>query len=577
MKIKKTWFSYLLWGLFSVIMFACVGFSALSTMQGQTILDYIPPLGIYYGIFIAGTVLTTVLLYVYCKYLRSKLKTSEESLRAVPTGLFFAIFCVIGLSIRIVTLVASYNGFRGDTSYYDVATNAILFSDLSSITNLGRVYIEILHFIFQFIGNKFFAGLILQLIIQFATMFFLFFSLKNLLNKVVAWVALLLYCFLPGSFMGVTYLTPDCILAFFICAELFFLSLLLSFNANDSNKTLNVPGYIISYLAFGLFSGLILYLDILGSVLILIAILSFILLRKKEPESNIEKPLLQILIFISGCVLSFMAFIFLESVIDKKTFMDTLSAFGSNFIPADGFNLTLLCPHYGFYDVLVLYVLSGSWFVTFMKSRLDKAFPYVMLIVFSVIFKFFSLNTGDYQAVISFCWIVVSAIGATNIHAFWGDMQTEANVSETVSDKNRMKSNMSKQKASNASDLGVKSQPDRTNEDSLPQLRTYVKADSNQKSENTVNNNSGKTVSANRNLDIHADTNTNNSDTGDKQPVEKKLPDPPQSFARPRMLKNPLPGPKPHVPKEMNYDYFPKANEMDYDIKDMRGKEYYDI
>ena len=43
------------------------------------------------------------------------------------------------------------------------------------------------------------------------------------------------------------------------------------------------------------------------------------------------------------------------------------------------------------------------------------------------------------------------------------------------------------------------------------------------------------------------------------------------------MLKNPLPGPKPHVPKEMNYDYVPKANEMDYDLKDIRGKEYYDI
>ena len=67
MKIKKTWLNYLVWGLFSVILFACVGFSALSNIQGQTILDYIPSLGIYYGIFLAGSVLVTVLLYVYCK------------------------------------------------------------------------------------------------------------------------------------------------------------------------------------------------------------------------------------------------------------------------------------------------------------------------------------------------------------------------------------------------------------------------------------------------------------------------------------------------------------------------------
>ena len=555
MKIKKTWLNYLVWGLFSVILFACVGFSALSNIQGQTILDYIPSLGIYYGIFLAGSVLVTVLLYVYCKYLRSKLKTSEDSIKAVPTGLFFSIFCVIGLSIRIVTLVASYNGFRGDTSYYDVASNAMLFSDLPNVTNLGRIYIEILHFIFQFIGNKFFAGLILQLIIQFATMFFLFFSLKNLLNKVVAWVALLLYCFLPGSFMGVTYLTPDCILTFLICTGLFFLSLLLSSNENRSDKAFNVPGYILSYLSFGLFSGLIVYLDIIGLVFIFIAILSLILLRKKDAQFGLEKPLLQIVIYASGCVLSFLGFEFLQSFMDKMSFTDTLSAFTANFIPLNGFNLTLLCPHYGFYDVLILYVLSGSWFVTFMKSKQDKAFPYVMLIVFCVVFKFLSLNTGDYQALISFCWIAVSAIGVTNIQAFLEEKQAELNKTDAVSKQREDKNTVNMQNGSNKRNSGVNSYPDRSNEDSVPVLRAYTKPDSNLKEQ----------------------SNTNTDSEAKATPVEKKLPEPPQSFARPRMLKNPLPGPKPHVPKEMNYDYVPKANEMDYDLKDIRGKEYYDI
>ena len=46
---------------------------------------------------------------------------------------------------------------------------------------------------------------------------------------------------------------------------------------------------------------------------------------------------------------------------------------------------------------------------------------------------------------------------------------------------------------------------------------------------------------------------------------------------KPKMIKNPLPGPKPHVAKELSYDYIPKAGEMDFDIKDISDKDDYDI
>ena len=42
-------------------------------------------------------------------------------------------------------------------------------------------------------------------------------------------------------------------------------------------------------------------------------------------------------------------------------------------------------------------------------------------------------------------------------------------------------------------------------------------------------------------------------------------------------IKNPLPTPKPHVSKELTYDYDLKPSDMDFDIKDLKGKDYYDI
>ena len=42
-------------------------------------------------------------------------------------------------------------------------------------------------------------------------------------------------------------------------------------------------------------------------------------------------------------------------------------------------------------------------------------------------------------------------------------------------------------------------------------------------------------------------------------------------------IKNPLPTPKPHVSRELCYDYDLKPSDMDFDIKDLKGKDYYDI
>ncbi|MBQ8247693.1 MAG: glycosyltransferase family 39 protein [Lachnospiraceae bacterium] len=50
-----------------------------------------------------------------------------------------------------------------------------------------------------------------------------------------------------------------------------------------------------------------------------------------------------------------------------------------------------------------------------------------------------------------------------------------------------------------------------------------------------------------------------------------------QPERKPKLIRNPLPGPKPHVAKELSYDYTPKASEMKFDLEDMRGRDYYDI
>ncbi|MBR3039941.1 MAG: hypothetical protein IKI20_04715 [Lachnospiraceae bacterium] len=60
--------------------------------------------------------------------------------------------------------------------------------------------------------------------------------------------------------------------------------------------------------------------------------------------------------------------------------------------------------------------------------------------------------------------------------------------------------------------------------------------------------------------------------TPEKPAMEEK-----KAEEKPSFIKNPLPGPKPHVSRELVFDYELKDDEWDYDLKDISGKEYYDI
>ena len=52
-------------------------------------------------------------------------------------------------------------------------------------------------------------------------------------------------------------------------------------------------------------------------------------------------------------------------------------------------------------------------------------------------------------------------------------------------------------------------------------------------------------------------------ETGEEEPV--------------KLIENPLPTPKKHVPKEMDFDIEPDPDHMHFDVVDMKGKDFFDI
>lgn len=511
MKIKKTWFSYVLWGLFSIILFASVGVSAIGMSQKTNVMEYLPAIGMYYGIFILGTIIFVVFFVLYHKYIKEKLDFSNyEEIKSIEK-LFLSLGCIAAVVMRVVAVVASYGNFKGDSSFYDMAILNDVGMNISELTNGDIVYVALLRFLFQFFGNKAIIAMSLQIVFQVITLIFVFHMAKNAIGKFAAWFSLLLYAFLPGSFLSITYISPDNMIVTVLMLYLFVLSCVVK-TSKDHKFTTN--GQFFLFVLLGFLAGLASYFDIIGVAFFPITIFALCSYKSEEQDMAVYKPGLQVLFF----ALSFLIFAPLLicglSFFFRGGYLESLISYGQQFIPANGFNLTLLNPHYGSYDAVALYVLAGVWFVAFLKSKIDYAFPFVLMIICSTVFVFLGFKTGDYTSVSSILWILCATVGITSINVFEKE--------ETLKKKTEKNEKTEKQTVAKSSN----------------------------------NNEDKKEMDTKSKIGIVKNENTN---------------------TQTKLIKNPLPQPKPHVPKEMNYDYIPKPNEMDYDLKDMRGKEYYDI
>ena len=54
MKLTKTWLSYIIWGLFSIVFFTNIGIAAIEIHQKNNMSDFLIPMVIMYGGTIAG-------------------------------------------------------------------------------------------------------------------------------------------------------------------------------------------------------------------------------------------------------------------------------------------------------------------------------------------------------------------------------------------------------------------------------------------------------------------------------------------------------------------------------------------
>ncbi len=409
MRFKRNALNYITWGLLCVILFAGVGISAIGVSEANSSSTYLFYVAAFYALFIFGCVILMVLYRLLRKTWKEKIASKIKIKGLLETALVFVVV-IAAIVLRFVLAMMQQNdagefAFSGTAAYYEYAIGNL--DTLGTASNIAYVYANSLKALFAVFSQTHIAVFVLQAFLSFGEMMFLFYALKESAGKIVAWIALLLVAFLPGSIDLFTQCTPGLFLTFILSGYLFAAVMVIS----GSAKGRYTQGkYLILYGMLGLLTGAICYFDIIGVVLIPLTIYSFVVFRSKTVSDTASKPLIQSLVYLGMTLvtLSVSLFGFPAGV---EAGVTGIARFIACFVPREGINLTLLTPLFGNWDALLIYILAGFWILAFLKTKTDKAFAFTVAVIAMVAFQFFTFDHTDYIPLVSLCFSAIAAIG----------------------------------------------------------------------------------------------------------------------------------------------------------------------
>ncbi len=215
MSLKKTWFSYVLWFVFTAVT-ALIAYSVLTEVLQEfysLLGSYVPGYAFYVDLGAKIlTVLAVVLVVVLLRFICSKIKTP-----ALPKWLGIILHILIGVGIITAFCALRYPAYIH--AYYLQAyshapsTQVQCFYELSKVgavtgsgltvgtlSVLEQAYTSVLRTLFLFFGNKVEFLLFTQLILQALSLILLMLIGWTLQKGIFAWIPALLYAVLPTFF-----------------------------------------------------------------------------------------------------------------------------------------------------------------------------------------------------------------------------------------------------------------------------------------------------------------------------------------------------------------------------------------
>lgn len=415
MKLTKTWLSYILWGLFSVILFTDIGIAAVEIYQKADAQVTWMQIASMYAYAVVGVIVVIAIYKLIEKFILPKLGEETSVLEGVAEAFALATVLIIAVAVRLITVMSATDGLDGTTVFYDYAVNVVGNHSLDVHSNGAYIYGNLLSFLLGFLGYKPASAMAVQSVMQLITIIVAYFAVKKGLGRLMAWFCLVFMSFLPGSFMLVTECTPNSLFTLFFVVYL--LCLVYLCDANNKQK-IKEKFHALFYVLIGLFAAFLSFYDVIGLVTFIIGIVAIVKTKNEDAWTAVQKVWFQLVLYILSFVIGFVLMMWFIPMNGFETGPAALIQYLKDCIPSFGLNLMLLSPHKGQWDSLALFIMSGLWFVGFLRDNKDYAFPYIIMIDVMTVLVFLGVGTADFSSLSSFAWIMLSAIGISSLRRF---------------------------------------------------------------------------------------------------------------------------------------------------------------
>lgn len=587
MTYRKTWFSYVLWVIYSIL---CV---ILLVQAGNVWVSYLagipyakgfpdavmaPLAGIpraalpYLGLLVIPV---TALLYwivrVLAGIIRKKCIWKERVVRIVECLMVF-ITIAGGIFLRIDSARASISmlgneqfllNYVSGTEYYDLAVVTAEGTVPFMAYGAAYLYVMCLSVVLSFLGNKIASAVILQVFLQIGGLGFAYAVTRKLAGNLPAYIILLYLAYSPCCLRMLTQFSPEWFFFdLYMIGLLIIASFVKDYCANQFSRLMAVAGAV----GAGVVIGILAYLDITAVTLLVVIVAAATgrkTIREGEPAcSSLKMNAAVIATTVISCMAGWLSAAAIAAYANGTSLPDSVETWiALHIYDTQTFGYKILYPYiWDIYIIGIVVILAAFLVFEFFRNGREQNYMLWFLIcALAAPTPLAVLGVHAYGIFSFYIWGVLAGLGLQNC-IFGGKVQLMQEIIEEINsvteDAVGAEDKIEIADAAIVREEGIGNRQDTqgfwATEDILeePEPVSYEKLTVIQESKEASNQSEQPETFTLEWKDS-------------KQPVAEEC----AIEEEPRFIENPLPLPKKHVKKEMDYQYLVTEENMKYDVE----------
>lgn len=528
MNLKKNVFSYLMWLIYSVVV--CMGLWRLSAVLSTV--------GGYSKLEAASFGIVWLLVCGWAVFFRKQhIENARDSFakpkNKLPAMTVEILFVVILFAAGIFVRVQKLPGIGAENIYFELAKVAEGQSVPAIVHGAVYLYLELLHMVFVIFGNKAIAGIWLQIGLLLVAGIFLYFAVRKISGAVSALATLAFLMIGPFMIKESMVLSP---LLFFLAIYTIVLFLCTFAFGGKKNPAIRF--------LMGILAGAVCYLDVAG-ITLLVFLFCGILLDVDEEGPLLPIRMVSSVLSLLGGVVGFVILIATDAVFSVNGFFDILLAWLKVYQPTgfgipQFFRLTQISAE----QVILLLMLTIGVMGFWLHRKTEKLSIWVMPMMAFFLLSCFGMPTKEMNGNLHFFLLfsILAGVSLSDIISLGDETKAPKVKAEHQTRKNRQTETVVEESADEGSDDKEQNLSEEITEDIVKETVVETPAE----------------------------------ETSAEETATEETPEVPKRKVA--LLENPLPLPKPHVKKTLDYDIVDihptqncydirVADDDDYDVK----------